>query len=100
MARTLYEIKLHELVSDNHALMLEQKHRLKNLADVDSLTEGGQDMDRLTGLHGLSAPQAKKIITAFHAAIEALSPKEAERRAFSWLRGKPRQAEHGEGGAE
>jgi len=100
MARTLFDIKLHELVGIHPQDIepLEQKHRLRTMADVDSLTEGGQYLDRIDGIKGLRANTRKTLKEEHANAVAALDKKEAERHRFSWLRGKPRDAEHGDGG--
>lgn len=90
MARKLHEIRLCEFLKPEASQVWEKDHCLRSIADIDSLTGGGADMDALRKLKGVSATDKREVEAKWGDAIAALDPKDAERRAFSWMRGAPR----------
>lgn len=95
MARKLHEIRLCEFLKPESARVWEKDHCLRSIADIDSLTGGGADPDSLLNLKGVTKNDKERVHSEWKKAIAALDPKDAERRAFSWMRGASRL-----GGAE
>lgn len=93
MGRKLYEIRLTEILKPDAVAKWDKDHCIRSIADVDSLTHGGQDMDALRKLKGVAVTEKRAVEEAWKKAIANLDPQDAERRRVSWLRGADRNQE-------